>query len=33
MPIKLKCHEHSEKAIKTDKQSHLTKFTLKNYLQ
>lgn len=27
MPIKLKCHEHSEEAIKTDKQSHLTKFT------
>lgn len=27
MPIKLKCHEHSEKAIKGDKQSRLTKFT------
>lgn len=26
MPIKLKCHEHSEKAIKINKQSHLTKF-------
>lgn len=26
MPIKLKCNEHSGKAIKTDKQSHLTDF-------
>lgn len=27
MPMKLKCHEHPEKATKTDKQSHWTKFT------
>lgn len=32
MPIKLKCHEHSEKAIKTDRQSHLTKFTYEKLL-